>query len=253
MNSLVLLLFMSLGFNLFLFIPAFYFQTDTLTDISYSLTFGIVALLSFVNNPIQKSSVILLFMILIWSVRIGSFLFIRILQKKKDARFDTMRNLFFPFLRFWMLQGVTVWIILLPSLLYFSSAIKTFSIISLLGICVWFVGFVLETVADVQKFNFNMQRQKEKKWIEEGVWKYSRHPNYLGEILVWIGIYLYAFSTFSTIQKMVGAISPLFITTLLLFISGIPILEKNADKRWGTETKYQAYKKKVGILFPKIF
>ena len=118
------------------------------------------------------------------------------------------------------------------------------------GCAVWLIGFLTEATADFQKFNFSSKPSNKNKWIEQGVWKYSRHPNYFGEILVWVGTYIIASQSLSAGYATLALISPLFITTLLLFVSGIPILEKSADKRWGNDKKYRSYKRATSILIP---
>jgi len=119
-----------------------------------------------------------------------------------------------------------------------------------IGVAVWAIGLVCETIADLQKMAFSNDPANKDKWIDTGIWHYSRHPNYFGEILVWVGVYLYTLASLPLLPAVIGLVSPAFIIILLLFISGIPILEKSADKRWGSESKYQAYKKRTSILIP---
>jgi len=171
----------------------------------------------------------------------------------KDKRFDEMRTKFWSFLKFWLLQGVTVWVVLLPSLLLFSKETVQWSELSWLGIAIFIAGLTIESLADYQKFVFKSNPDNKGKWIASGLWKYSRHPNYLGEILVWLGVYLFCFTSLSGVQQLIGALSPLFITGLLLFVSGIPLLEKKAQKKWGDKKEYQQYKKSTGVLVPKQF
>jgi len=231
-----------------MFLFAYKFKTDKLTDISYALTFIFLALLSFFTKEFSNFKLILLLMLLLWAFRIGIFLFIRIGKIKKDRRFDGIRENFFKFFMFWFLQGITVWIVLLPSLMFFNSGTQI-SLITWIGFAVWFIGLAIETLSDLQKYQFNKNNKKQK-WISTGLWKYSRHPNYFGEILCWVGIYFFTFSSLSTIQKIFSINSPLFISILLIFITGLPKLEKYADKKWGKLKEYQKYKKKTSILIP---
>jgi steroid 5-alpha reductase family enzyme len=127
---------------------------------------------------------------------------------------------------------------------------RTLGLIAYLGIIIWATGLVIETIADAQKFMFNNDPEKKGRWIDEGLWHYSRHPNYFGEILCWIGIYVYAFYP-EFEQGLVGLISPLFIILLLLFISGIPLLEKASDEKWGHNHEYKKYKRTTSVLIPK--
>jgi steroid 5-alpha reductase family enzyme len=119
-----------------------------------------------------------------------------------------------------------------------------------LGLGIWFIGLIIEATADIQKYKFKLDKKNKDKFIDIGIWKYSRHPNYFGEILCWVGVYVFVFLSFSISEKLIALIGPLFITTLLLFVSGIPLLEKYADKKWGKEKDYQEYKKNTNILIP---
>lgn len=230
-------LLFAIGFNILMFIPAFLFKTDKLTDLSYSLTFIGLIIYIFLSKPYSVGSLLLLFMVLIWALRLGSFLFIRIHKQKKDDRFDIMRNSFFKFLGFWLLQGFTVWVVLIPATLFNN---KYYSI----GLIIWLLGLIIESFADAQKFSFKKNPKNNGKFIQIGLWKYSRHPNYFGEILCWIGVYIF------TGVWLWGLISPLYIFVLLIFVSGIPLLEKKADKTWGKNKSYKKYKKETSILIP---
>jgi steroid 5-alpha reductase family enzyme len=240
-------LIISVLFNLIMFVFAFKFKTDKLTDISYALSFIFLAVLGFCLNDKSLFKLVLLTMVLLWAFRIGFFLFIRINKNKKDKRFDGIRENFFSFLKFWVLQGVSVWVILIPSILFFISK-GSFSYLMIGGFIVWACGLLIETVSDIQKYNFN--KSNPGKFISIGLWKYSRHPNYFGEILCWVGIYIYVFSSLSVIGKFSSLISPLFISVLLIFVSGIPLLEKYSDKKWGKNKEYVEYKKRTSVLIP---
>jgi len=239
------LLLLSLAINIIMFIPAFILKTDKLTDISYSLSFIILTLIIFLTN-INFTNMILFLLITLWGVRLGTYLLIRINKIKKDKRFDGMREKFFNFLGFWLLQGFTVWVVLIPTLLVLTKQV-TFSYLSLIGLVIFIKGLLIESFADYQKFT----NYKKDKWIDIGLWKYSRHPNYFGEILVWIGIYLYTLPYLIGYEKLIGLISPIFITILLLFVSGVPKLEKVNNKKFGKLKEYQEYKKRTGLLIPK--
>lgn len=242
-------LLIALGFNLILFLFAYKFKTDKLTDLSYALTFIILISLGLFIEDISELKLILFFMILLWAFRLGIFLFIRIKKIKKDRRFDGIRENFLKFLQFWILQGITVWIILLPALVFFNSKPEN-SIFSWIGFAIWFIGIIIETISDLQKYKFNNNTKNKNKWISIGLWKYSRHPNYFGEILCWIGVYLFTWSSLSLIQRFYTVISPVFIILLLIFVTGLPTLEKYADKKWGKQKEYKEYKRKTSVLIP---
>jgi len=248
-ETLLLYLLVSLSINIGMFLIAFRLQSDKLTDISYAVTFMTLALFGFFRSGAEAYHLVLLAMILLWAVRIGGFLLYRVMKTGKDQRFDGMRENFLKFSQFWILQAITVWVLMLPSLFAFEGS-GSISLLAVIGIVTWLTGLVTESMADFQKYRFNQDSKNKEKWIATGIWRYSRHPNYFGEILVWAGVYLVTLVSLSTTQAWVGAISPLFITVLLLFVSGIPLLEKSADKKWGDQEDYQHYKATTSVLIP---
>lgn len=243
----------SFAINILMFLLAFRFQSDKLTDISYAVTFAVLAMYVFSQSEMMEFGIIGLLMVCLWAVRIGGFLLYRVVKTGKDGRFDGMRENFWKFGKFWVSQAVAVWVLMLPALLAFTDA-GEWNVLTITGLVVWFIGLAIEAAADLQKYQFTSNPNHKDQWIDIGLWRYSRHPNYFGEILVWVGVYLYAFSTLDGWEKLVAVVSPLFIMFLLLFVSGIPILEKSADKRWGNKPDYQKYKKQTSILvlWPKM-
>lgn len=248
-EALLFYLLISVVFNLALFIVAFKLQSDKLTDISYALSFLILAGAAFALNEKTAYGTVLLIMVAIWAIRIGGFLLYRVIRAGKDARFDDMRSSFLKFGQFWLLQGVSVWVLMIPFILALTTGTVTFGGWALAGFVAFAAGLVIETVADLQKLAFNSRPQNKGKWIESGIWRYSRHPNYFGEILVWVGVYIYTIQALGgTFGVLVGLINPVFISLLLIFVSGIPLLEKSADKRWGRDKAYRAYKARTSVL-----
>lgn len=242
-------LLLSLAINGVMFVVAFKLQSDKLTDISYALSFIILAFFAFHYSPKTLYAAISVSLVCLWAVRIGSFLLYRVLQTGSDRRFDGMRDHFWKFGKFWLGQAVTVWILMIPLTLSRSEN-SHWHAAAVIGIIVWLIGLVLESIADLQKYHFTHKLENKNTWIDEGVWRYSRHPNYFGEMLVWFGIFIYALPDLTMIERVISLVSPLFISVLLLFVSGIPILEKNADKRWGTIPAYKAYKRRTSSLIP---
>lgn len=249
MSLLLIALLISLGIQMILFLVAYFLKTDKLTDFSYALTFIVLAVYAFILTGASGIAFILFTLIVLWALRLGIYLVIRINKEGKDARFDSMRESFVRFFAFWLFQGVTVWVILLPLFFYVASDLKLFSFVSLVGVLLWIKGFVIETLADAQKFRFKNNPKNKNTFIQSGLWKYSRHPNYYGEFLMWLGIYLFTLPTIIA-NWYWGLFSPLYILFILLFISGIPKLEKSYQKRF--KKKWEAYKKKtsVFILWP---
>jgi len=240
----------AIGLNLFLFVPAFFFKTDKLTDFSYTLSFFIVGATLFTLSTQTLLHALLLLMITLWALRLGGYLFIRIHKIKKDKRFDGKRESFLWFFRFWFIQGVSVFVILIPSTYFFAADNPSLNTLTIVGFLVWFFGLLVEGFADYQKYTFINNEANKGKWIDTGLWKYSQHPNYFGEITVWVGVFLFTCSVLVGTEYVYALSSPLFIIILLLFISGIPILGKAANERWGSEHAYQEYKRRTSKLIP---
>lgn len=251
MSELLFYLAVSVLLNFSLFVVAFKLQSDKLTDASYALSFIVLVIAAVLMSDISWYVVVGALLVCAWALRIGGFLVFRVIKTGKDARFDDFRSSFFGFMRFWLLQGFTAWLLLIPLFFAFrSEGAAGFPGISIVGAAVLLTGLIIEAVADSQKWQFSQNKQNKGKWIDSGIWRYSRHPNYFGEILVWVGVFVYALPVLTTVEILIALISPLAITTLLLFVTGIPLLEKSADKRWGTLDEYKEYKRKTSILVP---
>ena len=248
MITILITLGVSILINLVMFFVAYNLRTDKLTDISYALTFVTLAFYGLINSNKSISAILLTVMICIWALRLGIYLLQRIRKIGKDNRFDDKRDNFLSFLGFWLLQGITVWVVMIPSNLFYIFNVKGISLISIIGLFVWFVGLLIEGFSDYQKFLFKNDKKNKGKWIDIGLWKYSRHPNYFGEIMLWFGVYLFTLSGLSFNQGLIALIGPIYIAVLLIFVSGIPLLEKSSDKKWGENKKYQEYKKATSIL-----
>jgi steroid 5-alpha reductase family enzyme len=250
-------LLVSVVFNLLLFIPAFIFKTDKLTDISYSLSFIFLGLIAFIlKGDYGFYNILVTFMVLIWAIRLGSYLFIRINKMKRDKRFDGIRESFVKFGLFWFIQGISVWVVMIPALIFVLSERSVSSLYFLIaGSLIWLFGIIVESVADYQKSQFILNAKKEGKerhWVDIGLWKYSRHPNYLGEITLWLGIYIIAISRMDLFTAVVSFVGPLYIFIIIRYFSGVPKLEDKADERYGNREDYLKYKKDTGLLLFKL-
>lgn len=240
----------SLAINLVLFLIAFKLRSDKLTDISYALSFLTVDLIGLAYAEQKNLFAWLLFlMVALWAVRIGGFLLYRVMKVGKDRRFDDMRESFVRFGKFWLGQAVTAWVLMLPVVIAQYKG-GNLAMLAYVGLVLWLSGLAIEALADYQKFAFRQDPSNKGKWIQSGVWRYSRHPNYFGEILVWVSIYVYAFNTLDGIQKVICLASPVLITLVLLFVSGVSILERSADERWGRLEAYRRYKRSSRLLIP---
>ena len=189
-------------------------------------------------------------MVVLWGIRLATYLLARILKIKKDSRFDDKRENFLKFLKFWFFQAISIWVILFPPIFLLNNkSNRSLNLVMLLGVGVWGAGLLIETISDWQRYTFRNNPDNKNKWIQTGLWKYSRHPNYFGEMLVWWGIFIFATPIMRGISFL-NILSPIYITFILLFVSGIPLLEKSYDSKFGGDKKYQEYKRRTSILIP---
>lgn len=226
-------------------------KTDKVTDLSYGLTFVIVAVVLLLQGDTRDTPrLAVTMMVSLWGVRLAGYLFFRIFQMGRDKRFDGVRENFVRFFRFWFFQGVAVWVIMLPVIVWFPTA-GPWNLLMTAGTIVWAAGFVIEAVADAQKFAAKNQPGGESRWMDTGLWRFSRHPNYFGEILVWWGVFVFVAKDLVRLQWLT-IVGPIAITYLLLRVTGIPTLEASAAKKWGTNAEYQAYVRRTSrlILWP---
>lgn len=250
LTYLLVALAVSVAINIVLFIVAFIGKTDRFTDASYAISFVALALYGLLYSSVTTERAIIFGMVALWAVRLGGFLVMRIWRSGIDHRFDDIRGSFIKFGTFWVSQGISAWLIMLAALLALGMPSPTFTMLSYIGMAVWVSGLLIEGTADTQKYRFSSNPANKNRWIHTGLWRYSRHPNYFGEILVWSGVYITVFDSLQLQAAAVALISPLFITALLLFISGIPMLERSADKKWGNESAYKEYRHKTSPLIP---
>ena len=235
-----------------IFIPSFAFQTEHYFDLTGSVSYLAVILFALTNKPDQDLRAILLCsLVIIWAIRLGSFLFTRVKKDGKDNRFTIMKTKFWWFLMTWTIGGLWVLFTLAAALAAITSnATATFGAPALIGLLFWIFGFSIEVIADKQKTAFRSKKENKQLFIRTGLWKWSRHPNYLGEITLWFGVALIAYPVLSSWQ-LLTLISPLFVYILLTRVSGMNILEARADKKWENDMDYIQYKESTPILFPR--
>jgi len=248
-KNLILLIF---SIQWICFIPAFIFQTEKFFDLMGSITY-LTAILTvlYITDTRNISDYIIVACIVLWAIRLGSFLFMRIHKAGEDRRFRDIKPNFTRFFMTWTLQGMWVSMCLLCVITAISSGIITNSIFYI-GLVIFIAGFAIEVVADNQKTVFRKNIANKDKFISTGLWAYSRHPNYFGEILLWFGIAIMSFSSLNGLQYLT-LISPIFVYILLVYISGIRILENNGYKKWGHLESYKEYLQNTPRLFFKIF
>lgn len=230
------------------FFLGYFFKTDKFTDITYSLSFICAIILLLIKN--SSFSVFLLLLsasILIWAIRLGSYLLARIKKMGRDKRFDTMRNSIVKFGAFWTLQTGSVFVLMLPIIYIFSCNPIEIGFYQVLGILIFLIGFIIEWIADAQKNKYKTFNPS--KLYTEGLYRIVRYPNYLGEILVWIGIWFYGLNLYSGMGWFT-IVSPLWIFVLLRYISGIPLVEEKRDVDYKDDKTYLSYKSNTPILFP---
>lgn len=179
-------------------------------------------------------------LVVLWAVRLAGYLLYRIIRIREDKRFDETRNNPIKFLMFWIIQIIWVWVVSLTVLFTNSptaprprySEISLRDITVIVGAVLFLSFLILEAASDQIKFSFRINPQNKGKWCSVGPWKVSRHPNYFGEIGVWWSAFLISASILEG-PKWAAVISPIFITSTLVFATGIPLLERSADKRYG--------------------
>jgi steroid 5-alpha reductase family enzyme len=235
------------------FIPAYLLQTEKFFDLTGSLTYIMVTTLAVLLSPVVDGrSILLLALVVIWAARLGTFLFRRIQKAGKDDRFDEIKPSFLRFLNTWTLQALWVTFTLAAALAAITTTTrKDLGLFALIGFLVWAFGFTIEAVADAQKSRFRANPENRGKFINTGLWARSRHPNYFGEIVIWIGVAIIALPVLRGWQ-WVTLISPVFVALLITRISGVPMLEKKADEKWGGQEDYEAYKERTPALIPRL-
>lgn len=236
------------------FVPSFIGQTEHYFDLTGSLSFIATVLLAnwlagttTGNDP---RALLLSGMVLIWAVRLGSFLFLRVKRTGQDRRFNEMKTRFWRFLFTWTLGGLWVLMTLAAALAAITSGRSVaLDWLAWAGFALWLAGFALEVVADRQKSAFRRDPANAERFIRSGVWAWSRHPNYLGEMVLWVGVALVAAPVLHGWQYLT-LLSPVFVILLIARISGIPLLEARAEEKWGQDADYIDYKKTTAVLIP---
>tara|TARA_B110000211_G_scaffold141886_1_gene162063 strand:+ start:849 stop:1748 length:900 start_codon:yes stop_codon:yes gene_type:complete len=247
-----------IGIQWVAWIPASVGKTERFYDLTGGLTYLTVVGFSLwagsQSEPPSLRELIVSLLVVIWSLRLSFFLYLRIHRTGKDGRFDQLKTSPIRFLVPWTLQGLWVFLTMIVVIVINSQAdsAPALGIWDGIGLSIWILGFGIETIADNQKKAFNTEPNNQGKWIDSGLWSYSRHPNYLGEILLWTGIAFFGISCFTGLER-VAWISPIFIYLLLTKVSGTPILDKRALEKWGDDPEYQKYRDNTPALIPRPF
>lgn len=237
------------------FIPAMILRTERFFDLTGSLTFLAISVALVLLTPLPDArSWILAAMVVLWAARLGSFLAMRVHRAGSDGRFDEIKGSPVRFLQVWVIQGAWVSITAAAAWIAISTdagARAPIGWLTVVGIVVWALGMVIEIVADAQKSAFRADPRNKDEFIRTGLWSRSRHPNYFGEIVIWIGVFITAAPVLAGWQ-WVAILSPLFVILLLTRVSGIPLLEARAEKKWGDRADYAEYRESTPALIPRL-
>lgn len=233
------------------YIPAAIAQSDRYFDATGSATYIVVTIMLLVLSPgLDPRNVILAALVVIWAARLGSFLFTRNRRSGTDDRFDEIKTSKLRFLSVWTVQGL--WVSLTAAAAWISLASSNAAPLdwtTWLGLAIWIVGFAFEVIADQQKRRFKADASNDGRFIQSGLWSISRHPNYFGEILLWVGVLIIAIPVLQGWQ-WIALLSPIFVIVLLTRVSGIPLLEQKAKRKWGDDPEYQEYRARTSLLIP---
>jgi steroid 5-alpha reductase family enzyme len=238
--------------NWIVFVPSNRAKTEHYFDLTGSATYlTVTAVALLLSDNLDARAAIAGAMVAVWALRLGLFLFRRVRRDGRDGRFDEIKVNPLRFFMTWTLQGLWVLLTIACALaIITSSERRSLGWLAIVGIAVWVIGFGIEVVADRQKSVFKQDPANKGRFITSGLWAWSRHPNYFGEITLWIGIALMAIPVLSG-WRWVMLISPVFVTLLLTRVSGIPMLEARAEKRWGDDETFQTYTADTPVLIPR--
>ena len=240
------------------FIPSYMAKTEKFYDIvgtvAYLSVLAAASSLTVIssNNNLQLRSIIAILLVFIWALRLGVFLFIRVLRVGEDRRFREVKQNFSKFLVWWSVSALWVFLTAANALtMIINNVSSTDDLYFYFGLLLWLIGFSFEVIADEQKRRFKSDKNNKDAFISSGLWRFSRHPNYFGEILLWVGMAIIALPTLIGWQY-VTLISPIFIYLLLTRVSGVNLLEERADQKWGGTEEYDSYVERTPELIPFI-
>lgn len=216
-------------------------KRDDIADIAWGIGFIIIAFLNLSIGYINPQSVTIFLLTSVWGLRLALHIYQRNKDKPEDYRYKSFKSN--PYFKVFMVQGFFMLLISLPIIVISRLDITTWSDINTVGLSIWFIGFIFEVVGDLQLKQFIADPANKGKIMDQGLWRYTRHPNYFGEVTLWWGVWLISFRDLTSFLTI---ISPLTITILILFVSGIPLLEKKYQGNPG----FEKYKSKTSPFFP---
>ena len=247
---------LAFAINAVVYVPSLLARTERWYDLTGSVTYLSVVLCALIltgraDMAVQGRSLVLAVMVGVWAVRLGSFLFARVRREGSDRRFDRIKGDPLRFGSTWTLQAL--WVSVTASAAVAAITAPSgggFGAVVAVGVVVWCAGMAIEVVADAQKSAFRKRSANARRFITTGLWAWSRHPNYFGEIMVWAGVALVALPALSG-WRYATLMSPVFVWLLLTRVSGIPLLEARATARWGNDPDYVAYRNATPVLVPR--
>lgn len=243
---------LAFGLNWLVYVPSALARTEHYYDLTGGLTYlSVTGLAVVLSQPLDLRSTLVVGMVSIWAIRLAGFLFVRVKRVGKDIRFDSVKTKPSTFLVWWTLQALWVLTTMAAALAIVTGGERiSMSWLGWIGFGVWLFGFTVEVVADAQKSSFKNDPVNHGQFIRTGLWAWSRHPNYFGEIVLWTGVAIMAIPVLTGWQYAT-LISPVFVSFLLMKMSGVPLLERKADERWGGQEDYEAYKAATPVLIPR--
>ena len=234
-------------------VPSYLARTERFFDLTGSVTYIAVTLgVLLLACGWDARRILLAVLVLVWAVRLGTFLFGRVSRSGADDRFDEIKGSFPRFLAVWTIQGLWVSVTAAAAWIAISASRQVdIDVFAVVGFLLWAAGFAVEVIADRQKSRFRADPTHRGRFISTGLWSRSRHPNYFGEILLWIGVAVIALPVLQGWQ-WVGMVSPVFVAVLITRVSGVPLLEAKADAKWGGQPDYEEYKRTTPVLVPRL-
>ncbi len=248
MNYYVILAQTLLGYMTFWFLVSVIKKRNDVADIAWGLGFVLIAWLSFFLTGFSFKALFVNGLVTIWGLRLTLHIYNRNKDKPEDSRYlewrKTWKNFYLrSFIQVFLLQGIFLYLISLPVMFINHSVSSGFGILEVVGFIVWGIGFYFESTGDRQLKEFIANPANKGKLMESGLWRYTRHPNYFGEVTQWWGIFVIALSIPGSFCTVIG---PLTITILILFVSGVPLLEK----KYAGRPDFEEYKKRTSVFFP---
>lgn len=245
-------LLIAFGINWAGFVHSLVARTERFYDITGTLSYLSVTVVALaLVGRYDARSLLLVALVGLWTLRLGIFLFRRILDSGSDSRFDQILNRPARLFMTWTLQGLWVSLTLASALAAMTvDRAVDLGWVWIPGLVVWVGGFVIEVTADAQKSAFRADPANDGERISSGLWAWSRHPNYFGEITLWVGIAVIALPALSGFTYLT-LVSPVFVFVLLRYISGVPMLERKARRRWGDDPRWRAYQRDTPLLVPR--